>query len=540
MIHICIPCRDERETIGVLLWRIREVMLELGRDFRILVLDDGCRDGTRELLERYSCVLPLTILAEETPIGYGAALGQLLVAASEGTDYPKRDAAVTMQADFTEHPDTLRRVVRTFEGGADIVACERGDASEEGGATPMLARIARWLVGSARGRHTEGDAVADPLIGLRAYRIAVVRKALAQRKHPLATSNGWAANVELMRSLAPHARRVAHIPVALRHDIRRRPTRRRLVATLREVARARQAVALAALLAALPLGTAAQSQATLLLDSLSVAPRAVAPLPFEPGERLSYRVKYGIFGVGRALLGVAEVDTLRGSSVYPVHLNMRANVLGYRFDHWLMSWIDTETLVSRRFVNDQRRRGRYREYDIFPEERLVQRIDRDTTWSIPTSDPLDDISFVYFTRTLPLEVGHTYTFNRFYKEKGNPIHLEILRRDTRKVGAGTFNTIVVRPTIPGSSFFAEGGGAEIHLSDDERRLVVYMKVDGPVLPINITMHLEEIGTGYTASEAAVEDPESTPGSDDAQGGGATPVDSQQSDTTSTNPGRIGW
>ena len=107
-----------------------------------------------------------------------------------------------MQADFTEHPDTLRRVVRTFEGGADIVACERADASEEGGATPMLARIARWLVGSARGGHTEGDAVADPLIGLRAYRIAVVRKALAQRKRALATSDGWAANVELMRSLA--------------------------------------------------------------------------------------------------------------------------------------------------------------------------------------------------------------------------------------------------------------------------------------------------------------------------------------------------
>ena len=534
MIHICIPCRDERETIGVLLWRIREVMLELGRDFRIL--DDGCRDGTRELLERYSRVLPLTILTQDNPIGYGAALEQLLVAASEGTGYPKRDAAVTMQADFTEHPDTLRRVVRTFEGGADIVACERADASEEGGATPMLARVARWLVGSARGRHTEGDAVADPLIGLRAYRIVVVRKALAQRKRPLATSDRWAANVELMRSLAPHARRVAHVPVALRHDIRRRPTRRRLVATLREVVRARRAVALAAVFAALPLCTAAQSHATPVLDSLSVAPRAVAPLPFDPGERLSYRVKYGIFGVGEAVLGVAEVDTLRGSPVYPVHLNMRANVLGYRFDHWLMSWIDTETLVSRRFVNDQRRRGRYREYDIFPEERMVQRIDRDTTWSIPTSDPLDDISFVYFTRTLPLEVGHTYTFNRFYKEKGNPIHLEILRRDTREVGAGTFNTIVVRPTIPGSSFFAEGGGAEIHLSDDERRLIVYMKVDGPVLPINITMHLEEIGTGYTESEAAVEGLESNPGSDDAQGGGATPEDSQQSDTTSVNPG----
>ena len=41
MIHICIPAHNEERTIGVLMWKIRKVMADFGRDYRILVLDDA-------------------------------------------------------------------------------------------------------------------------------------------------------------------------------------------------------------------------------------------------------------------------------------------------------------------------------------------------------------------------------------------------------------------------------------------------------------------------------------------------------------------
>lgn len=238
MIRICIPCRDEDRTIGVLLWKIREVMLGMDRDFHVFVLDDGSTDGTGALLEKYRRVLPLTVLAERRAIGYGRALEKLLKTAAGGTRYPKRDAIVTMQADFTEHPTHLRALVRTFEGGADIVACEAGAESAN---PPRTVRLARRLARFALGRPAPDDPGIDLLMGFRAYRAVVVRKALrAARGRPLVTTDGWAANAELMKVLAPFARRVATVPLGLRYDIRWRGSRVRVFGTVRQILRVRK------------------------------------------------------------------------------------------------------------------------------------------------------------------------------------------------------------------------------------------------------------------------------------------------------------
>lgn len=254
------------------------------------------------------------------------------------------------------------------------------------------------------------------------------------------------------------------------------------------------AMLLGALATALPSAGAAQDT-SLVLDSLVTTSHKVEHVPFEPGEELRFNARASIFGGGDAFMTVGQVDTLHGFPTYPVALRIKGSVLGIGLEQTLSSWMDTETLVSRRFINDQLKpRERYREHDFFPEQRLVQRIDYDTTWALPTALPLDDISFVYFARTIPLEVGETYTFHRYYKDDGNPVILKVLRRDRTEVPAGVFNTIVVQPIIRTSGLFSEGGEAEIHFSDDERRLVVYLRADmGTLLP-TLELKLEEIGT----------------------------------------------
>ena len=98
---------NEEQTIGVLLWKIRKVMLEFGRDYEVLVLDDASTDETATVLDRYRSILPLRVLKEEHRAGYPSAVQRLLREALDRTSYPKRDAAVLLQADFTESPDYI-------------------------------------------------------------------------------------------------------------------------------------------------------------------------------------------------------------------------------------------------------------------------------------------------------------------------------------------------------------------------------------------------------------------------------------------------
>ena len=141
MIYICIPTYNESPTIGVLLWRIRRVFQDYSREYEIIVYDDASTDSTLETLQPYADVIPLTILRGETRQGFGFAVEKLCREVSRRTRYARRDAAIVMQADFTDQPENIPELVKRFEGGTDIVAA-RQQIEEAPAAVRKLRRLA--------------------------------------------------------------------------------------------------------------------------------------------------------------------------------------------------------------------------------------------------------------------------------------------------------------------------------------------------------------------------------------------------------------
>ena len=227
MLYICIPSYNEAPTVGVLLWRIRKVFQEYSREYEILVYDDASTDGTRETLEPYAKVMPLTVIGGRERVGYAHAVGALLRKASDRTTYPRRDAVVLMQADFTDQPDHLPELVKRFEGGADVVAAERVLGASAPPAVRKLAKLTRWLPALWPIRpFVRVAGVNDPYSGYRVLRVTLVRDMLKERAEPTPRDVPvWATNLELLRSAVRLARRVETVALESRWDVRARESR---------------------------------------------------------------------------------------------------------------------------------------------------------------------------------------------------------------------------------------------------------------------------------------------------------------------------
>lgn len=222
MLYICIPSYNEAPTVGLLLWRLRSVMQEFAREYEILVYNDGSTDSTAETLKSYEEVLPLTVLSGEVHRGYGHALGALAREVSRRTRYPRRDAMLTMQADFTDRPEDLPEMIKRFEGGADIIVSERQPTS----AWPAPARMLRRIAPIVTRPFVEIPGIADPFGTLRVYRISVIRDLVKDSTDTqLLKTDGWAANIEFLARATKYARRIESVTGSPRYELRPRETR---------------------------------------------------------------------------------------------------------------------------------------------------------------------------------------------------------------------------------------------------------------------------------------------------------------------------
>lgn len=241
--------------------------------------------------------------------------------------------------------------------------------------------------------------------------------------------------------------------------------------------------ALVALLTVPTIGAGAQSGAARTAAPPAGAISGAAAVPFGPGEKTVYNVKYGIAGtVGEASLAVPQLAEIRGQPAYLIDFRMRASALfgALKVNDHFQSWFDVRRLHSHRYHQDvsEVNYKRVRTVDFYTDRGVweqKQQGKETISGELPTDLPLDDIAFLFFVRTVPLEVGRTYTFRRYWKDEGNPVTLKVLRRQRVKVEAGEFDTIVVQPIIQTDGMFSEGGRAEVYFSDDERRLVVQLK-----------------------------------------------------------------
>jgi len=222
----------------------------------------------------------------------------------------------------------------------------------------------------------------------------------------------------------------------------------------------------------------AYAQAVDTFMAPSTSPRLPADamkVPFFVGEKLEYDVKFGAIKVGNGSMEVLGVPDVRGRPSWHTLFRITGSIPLFKVNDRLESWFDVSTLTSRRFHQDIEE-GNYkpkRHYELFPERGMYRKNDEPEEPTV--ANPLDDGSFLYFVRTIPLEVGKEYSFSRYFNPEANPVRIKVVRRETIETPAGTFKTVVLQPTFRSKGLFSENGKAEVWVSDDAARIVVQLK-----------------------------------------------------------------
>lgn len=154
-ISYVIPVYNEENAIADTVGRVVEQLKTLGRDYEVIVVDDGSKDET---FERASAIKGITVLRHPANSGYGRTL-------KTGIANAKHDLIGIVDADGTYEIEKIPELVAAIDDGFDMAVASRSNIAKRDG---LVKRLSRWLYIMSI-RILVGRDAQDPNSGLRVF-----------------------------------------------------------------------------------------------------------------------------------------------------------------------------------------------------------------------------------------------------------------------------------------------------------------------------------------------------------------------------------
>jgi uncharacterized protein DUF3108 len=212
--------------------------------------------------------------------------------------------------------------------------------------------------------------------------------------------------------------------------------------------------------------------------------------PFAPGEACTYR---GSGPLGRVGTGTFAVDPeqVDGRGVYLLRFDFRGRLGIFGVENHTRSWFDPAETASFHFTKMERSPVSTKRQDVRMDVATHRWSGGQEGGEMPTAAPLDELSFVYFLRTLRLADGDSYTFTRHYDTARNPVRVRVVGRGKIRVPAGEFDAIEVEMRVRDPHHYGREGVIQFHFTDDARRIPIRMESQIPVAG-RMVLSLEQI------------------------------------------------
>jgi len=229
-LFIVLPTYNEEIRVGQLLDGIDEILYEAGFPYHVLVVDDGSTDGTAAIVKERSGRMPITLKSHRCNEGLGETIRDGLDAAAGLAD--ERDVILTMDADDTHAPGLILRMARMIWEGHDVVIASRYQPGSRTIGVPMLRRFLSYAGSLFLRILFPTSGVKDFTCGYRAYRAAVLQRAIEYYGPDFLNQKGFECMVDILLKLRRMNTIFGEVPMILRYDLKQGVSKMKIARTI--------------------------------------------------------------------------------------------------------------------------------------------------------------------------------------------------------------------------------------------------------------------------------------------------------------------
>ena len=145
MLSVVMPVYNEQGSLPELLESLFHTLHGIGRDFEILLIDDGSNDQSFEVAARIAQKHPeLKVIRFRHNVGQTAAL-------MAGFDFARGQTIVTLDADLQNDPRDIPRLLEKMDEGYEVVSGWRKDRKDPKISRNLVSAVANKLISAISG-----------------------------------------------------------------------------------------------------------------------------------------------------------------------------------------------------------------------------------------------------------------------------------------------------------------------------------------------------------------------------------------------------
>ena len=210
MNYFLLPAYNEEKSLPKLIKDIQSLFPP--PENMIVIVDDGSSDRTAEISVQYS----VDLVRHGRNLGLGEALNSGLnyIIARAASD----DVIVTMDADNTHDPQTVKNLIAKINDGYDIAIASRYSLGGQQIGVGLSRRILSRGINRLLKMFYPIREVKDYSSGFRAYRAAIIKRGLEKYHRQLIKERGFSCMSEILIKLAGLGAKAGEVPLVLHYD----------------------------------------------------------------------------------------------------------------------------------------------------------------------------------------------------------------------------------------------------------------------------------------------------------------------------------